>query len=110
VRGQRALVREVIRGARKRVDGSHVMSQGPRQQERRDREVFVVRPGDPFAGRVRLVEVCHHSVSGTPCRWLTARAITSRSTGDSNDDDALHLVVTQAHDASFRPAADVLAT
>jgi hypothetical protein len=57
-----ALVGEIIRHARKRIDGRDVRPHAPRQQVRGDREVFVVRADNVLADRVWIP--AHHSVSG----------------------------------------------
>jgi hypothetical protein len=50
------LVREVVRDAREGVDGGDVRPHRARQEQRRDRKVLVVRPGEAGAGGVGRAE------------------------------------------------------
>ena len=62
-------VREIVGGARKRIDGGHVRPRVARQQQRRDREIFVVTPCIADAGGVGVFERgLYHSTSGIPAR------------------------------------------
>jgi hypothetical protein len=63
-------VGHIVGGAGKGVDGGHVRPQRPGQEARGHREVLVMRPRQPLAGRIGGCERgwAHHRVSLTPAR------------------------------------------
>jgi hypothetical protein len=65
----RALVGEIVRGARERVDGGDVRPHRARQEQRRHGKVLVVLAREPGAGGVRRLEprvaVNDHRLVGT---------------------------------------------
>src|SRR5690606_4003607 len=73
--GHVALVGEVGGHSRKRVDGGYVRARGLRQQSRGNGKILVVAGRQALAGGIG--GGAHHSVSGTPARALTTRAITN---------------------------------
>ena len=71
-----AFVREVIGDPREGIEGRDVRADVAREEPRGHRKILVMLARQPQAGRVGVLD--YHSVSGTPARALTVRAITNR--------------------------------